>query len=179
MLQPAIVLRWRASGLLRTWLPVGLILLQAVPFALGGSGLARGWIAGSLGVGLLLSALVIVGARVRYRRFAFAVDERYLFVQDGFLVKREKLIPVSRMQHVDLERGPLDRLLGLSSLAVYTAGGRGATYRIPGLAPQRGQALRRELLASPHAPGPTPPAPLPPKDDTEPADPAEPGERDG
>jgi len=55
---------------------------------------------------------------------------------------------VSRLQHVDIDQGPLERLFGLASLTVFTAGGRGATFRVNGLTPSRAEAMRDQILRS-------------------------------
>ncbi|MEO0325809.1 MAG: PH domain-containing protein [Myxococcota bacterium] len=94
----------------------------------------------SVGWGLLVAPL-------RYRRFRFRLTGGLLELHDGVLIHRQKIIPVDRMQHLDVEAGPLERLFGLTSLHVFTAGGSGATFSLPGLHPARAQALRAALLA--------------------------------
>ncbi|MFW5948277.1 MAG: PH domain-containing protein, partial [Halolamina sp.] len=42
-------------------------------------------------------------------------------------------------------RSPLERLLGLSTLVVYTAGSRGADVTIPGLTPEHASTLQQRL----------------------------------
>ena len=94
----------------------------------------------SVGWGLLVAPL-------RYRRFRFRLDGGLLELYDGVLIHRHKVIPIDRMQHLDVEAGPFERLFGLASLHVFTAGGNGATFSLPGLHPARAQALRAALLA--------------------------------
>ena len=69
---------------------------------------------------------------------------------------REVWIPMARLQHLDIKRGPLERWLGLATLELYTAGSHAYETRLPGLEPQQAQALRDGLLAElqdPAAPG--------------------------
>jgi membrane protein YdbS with pleckstrin-like domain len=54
-------------------------------------------------------------------------------------------VPFVRVQHVDTQRGPVERLAGLASVVVYTAGSRGADVTIPGLRPERAEQLREQL----------------------------------
>jgi membrane protein YdbS with pleckstrin-like domain len=65
------------------------------------------------------------------------------------------VVPFVRVQHVDSQRGPIERLAGLSSVVVYTAGSRGADVTIPGLRPERAEAIQAELrrLATESEPG--------------------------
>ena len=55
------------------------------------------------------------------------------------------IVPFVRVQHVDTQRGPIERAAGLSSVVVYTAGSRGADVTIPGLTPERAEALQEQL----------------------------------
>jgi membrane protein YdbS with pleckstrin-like domain len=50
------------------------------------------------------------------------------------------------VQHTDIQRGPLDRRLGLAELLIHTAGTQMATVRLPGLTADRASALRDALL---------------------------------
>ncbi|HEU4418578.1 MAG TPA: PH domain-containing protein, partial [Planctomycetota bacterium] len=60
----------------------------------------------------------------------------------GILFVEERAVPVKRMQHIDLVRGPIERLFGLATLVVYTAGNEGSAFRVPGLKASRAQELR-------------------------------------
>ena len=64
----------------------------------------------------------------------------------GILFHEERLVPVRRMQHVDLTRGPIERLFGLATLVVFTAGNEGSAFRVPGLSVAEAQALRDRIL---------------------------------
>jgi hypothetical protein len=57
------------------------------------------------------------------------------------------MIPLSRVQHVDLERGPIERHFGLASLEIHTAGTQNATHKISGLAAETANQVREELIA--------------------------------
>jgi len=54
-------------------------------------------------------------------------------------------VPYVRVQHIDTNRGPLERFLGLASLRVYTAGSQGADMRIPGLSRERAEEMQEDL----------------------------------
>jgi membrane protein YdbS with pleckstrin-like domain len=100
------------------------------------------------GLWLLSVLLAVVGLAhvvARYRRWRFSVGDEALYLQRGVLTHVETSVPFVRVQHVDTRRGPLERLLGLSSVVVYTAGSRGADVAIPGLAPERAERLRERL----------------------------------
>ena len=85
---------------------------------------------------------------LKYRNWSIRLDERHLVVRHGVVWRRERLVPRTRVQHVDISSGPLDRAFGLRQLAVYTAGSRSADVGIPGLAPATAEGLRAALVGS-------------------------------
>ena len=135
---------WRVQRLIR----LGMV---NVPFAiLAGGGLAQaaGTAAGvAVGGGLIGMSLLLLVAwpPLEYRHWRYAVREHDLLVQHGVLFRRWSSIPLNRIQHVDTRQGPLERMLGLSRLLVYTASGVSADGSIPGLAEPVAEQLRDEL----------------------------------
>lgn len=82
----------------------------------------------------------------RWASTAFALDEGGLRIRRGVAWRSETLVPRSRVQHTDLNRGPLDRRLGLATLKVYTAGTKLASVALDGLPEARAAALRDALV---------------------------------
>jgi len=96
-------------------------------------------------VGLGLTLVWGTHAALRYRRFRFALDDDGLYLERGVLVHVSTVVPYVRVQHVDTRRDPLERLTGLASTVVYTAGARDPDLRVPGLSPGRAAGLRDRL----------------------------------
>ncbi|MHC6218002.1 PH domain-containing protein [Stenotrophomonas acidaminiphila] len=94
------------------------------------------------GVGLLGGARI--GWR-RHRRTFWRLDPQALGVRRGHLWQSESHVPVSRVQHLDLRRGPLQRAADLATLVVHTAGTRMNTVAIAGLAQEDAERLRDRL----------------------------------
>jgi membrane protein YdbS with pleckstrin-like domain len=82
----------------------------------------------------------------RYRHFTFRVGEVDVRVAHGWLWRAESVVLHSRIQHVDTRQGPLERMLGLATVIVFTAGSVGALVAVPGLNAGRAEALRDELV---------------------------------
>lgn len=101
------------------------------------------WVGPALGGLLLLVGGVLVFLRYRVWRFELRDDSLYL--ERGVLTRVRTVVPFVRVQHVDAQRGPVERTLGLASVVVYTAGSRGADVTIPGLTPERADALQERL----------------------------------
>jgi membrane protein YdbS with pleckstrin-like domain len=126
-------------------------------------GLVQGlvlWVAFAVlaGVGFLAKALLLpafvlagvaLGAWIGLRRWAstrWRLDARSLQVRRGRMFQREVLVPRSRVQHLDLERGPIERHYGLATIVVHTAGSRLQALRQSGLAEADAVALRDALV---------------------------------
>jgi membrane protein YdbS with pleckstrin-like domain len=82
-----------------------------------------------------------------YRAWGYRVDAKVLETRNGILYQRMRLLPLSRLQHVDLERGPFERMYGLASLVLHTAGTHSANITIPGLDADEAARLRDRLVA--------------------------------
>lgn len=95
-------------------------------------------------VAVLALAWWLGGARHRHTRYR--LDEDGLHVARGIWWKGETLVPRTRVQHLDLERGPIERRLGLASLVLHTAGTRLNAVKLAGLDADEARAIRNELV---------------------------------
>jgi putative membrane protein len=79
---------------------------------------------GAITVGfLLLFGLVGLTARIlSWQRKVFSFDGEVLRVDSGVLSRSHRSLDVARIQQVELQRGPLQRLFGLTALRIETAG---------------------------------------------------------
>jgi membrane protein YdbS with pleckstrin-like domain len=70
---------------------------------------------------------------------------------DGFNLRRGRLwrsetrVPASRVQHLDLKRGPLQRRYDLATLVIHTAGTRHSAVSVSGLDAADAERLRDQL----------------------------------
>lgn len=91
---------------------------------------------------ILALAIVIVAPQRIYKRLRYGMGERTLQVVRGWLFHTDTVVPLPRVQHLDVVRGPLDKMFGTSSLVVHTAGTHNSVVVVPGLAPTRAGELR-------------------------------------
>ena len=86
-------------------------------------------------------AIVLLGYLGFYKK-AYALREKDVSYKRGLIFNAITTVPLSRIQHSELVRGPLDRMLGLSSVKIYTAGGSSSDITIPGLTVKIAENLR-------------------------------------
>jgi uncharacterized protein len=85
-------------------------------------------------IGVLGYAVAAIGVRpwIRHRVHRWEVTEDAVYTVTGWLTRTWTLVPISRIQTVDVTRGVLQQLFGLASVAVLTASSQG-TVRVPHL----------------------------------------------
>ncbi|MFC4125558.1 PH domain-containing protein [Nocardia rhizosphaerae] len=107
---------------------IGILILGALLVAwVVFDGERRGW---QVVAGLALVALAVLGVVVvplwRYAVHRWEVTDEAVYTRVGWLDQESRVAPISRVQTVDTERGPLERLLGLATVTVTTASSAGA-----------------------------------------------------
>ena len=102
------------------------------------------------GVIVVISALHLISIEKSHPCKAFAVRDRDVIYQTGWLVRTTKVCPFARIQNCSTQMGPLERNYGLASLSVFTAGSEGADIRIPGLLQEEADQLRHFILQKIH-----------------------------
>ena len=91
----------------------------------------------------LLAVLVVAIIPQRtYRRLRYRLTERMLHSVHGWMFYTDTLVPFVRVQHLDVTRGPLDKLFGTASLVVHTAGTHNSIVTVNGLNPARAAEIR-------------------------------------
>ena len=102
----------------------GLILIPAALFAL---------------------VLIFVLPNRIYRRWGYDMGDEQLRVLRGFLWRTDTIVPFNRIQHIDVAQGPLQRMFGLSTLIVHTAGTHNSIVTLPGLATIDAEDMRETI----------------------------------
>lgn len=112
--------------------------------------LLAGFFDGSRLLGAAVGAVVAGGFGVwlglrQFRYVAWRLDEDGLAIRRGRLWQRETRVPATRVQHLDLKRGPLQRRRHLATLIVHTAGTRHSAVTVPHLDADDAERLRDVL----------------------------------
>lgn len=125
-------------------------LTLAVPAAIAARVFTRlfdlpgGWSASAAAALLGALAGAWLGLR-RYRYTHWRLDPDGFSLRKGRMWQSEIRVPLNRVQHLDLRRGPLERRYGLATLVIHTAGTRDSAINVGGLAQADAEALRDRL----------------------------------
>ncbi|MCU0374105.1 MAG: PH domain-containing protein [Chitinophagaceae bacterium] len=101
---------------------------------------------GALGVGLLI--FMWFTARKAFANMGYALRQHDLIFRKGWLFEQLHVVPLKKIQHCQVKRGPLERQYKLSSLRIYTAGGSGADVTLGGLPAATANVLKDWLIGA-------------------------------
>jgi uncharacterized protein len=118
------------------------VALLAVGWWLSSAPMWLAWVLGVIAIVAIGWAWWLIGRRVR--SFAYTERSDDLLVTSGILFRRLVIVPYGRMQLVDVEAGPIDRWLKISTVQLHTAAAT-TDAKIPGLEPKVAADLRDRL----------------------------------
>jgi len=76
----------------------------------------------NLFIAVVYAAFLLPWIAVYYIRFRYWITPTELIIHSGVVTRRKRNIPIDRIQNIEVEQGPLQRILGTAKVAVYTAG---------------------------------------------------------
>jgi hypothetical protein len=90
---------------------------------------------------------------LHYAHTSYRVDDEVIEIRTGVWWRTSINVPRSRVQHIDVSQGPLERRFALATLSMYTAGTQYGHVPLRGLAHAVALALRDQLLPKSSADG--------------------------
>ena len=100
----------------------------------------------SLSLVFVLPALLWPPVAYRYSSYRFT--EEGIQLRRGAIWRSQVAVSRSRIQHTDVSQGPIERIYGLATLTVHTAGNHYAAIALPGLDHAEALLARDFLLAA-------------------------------
>ncbi len=91
---------------------------------------------------LFVILFVIIIPPIRWKRWRYEVSEHEIDLKHGVFIVKRTLIPMTRVQHVDTEQGPLLRKYKLAVVSISTAA---TVHRIPSLTLEVADELRDRI----------------------------------
>jgi hypothetical protein len=135
---------WIATGCVSAGVLFGILIFVMVSRA-------PAWVTPLLSVVWLLLTLGLIWHTLRWPELAFKhtsykIDALGIEIRRGVIWRTVVNIPRSRVQHIDVSQGPLERRFGLGTLAIYTAGTAHSMVALQGLEHTTALAVRDHLL---------------------------------
>jgi uncharacterized protein len=94
---------------------------------------------------LLLAYWVFVVPTRQYARWGYHSGNDRLRIERGYLFYSDTVVPFGRIQHMDVDQGPVERRYDLATFSAHTAGTHGSTITLPGLKHADALALRERI----------------------------------
>lgn len=103
-----------------------------------------GWILIGITAIAILSTIWSTALRpfLLYRNTRYEVDEDFLQLKSGALFENHEIVPMTKIQSVETNQGPIMRKFGLYGLSVETMG---STHGISGLQKERALEIRNQI----------------------------------
>ncbi len=76
----------------------------------------------------------------------YSKNECALHFKQGLWWRKQTALSFSRIQHIDISHGPLERKFGMATIKFFTAGGASSDLKIPGLPSKVADEMRSEIL---------------------------------
>lgn len=143
-LDPAIRTIWS----IKLGLVMGAILIAVLFYEVTHLFDEDGWLPPFVLAGVVLVAglaVSLVVPRLRYRYWRFDLRPEELYLERGILNRVRTIVPLRRIQHLDVSQDILEREFDLGKLIVHTAGARSSDVVLPGLRMDEAEHLRDTL----------------------------------
>jgi len=95
---------------------------------------------------LLVSVFTILLRPARlHRAWGYRMDPRDLHIARGVWTRVQTVVPLRRVQHIDIAQGPIERAFGVCRLVLHTAGTMHSRVVLPGLGRATAEDMRDEI----------------------------------
>jgi putative membrane protein len=125
-----------------------LVILGLTLLGSRGEDVTRSLVYGAVGV-----VIAIVAGYVKWSTTTYRVDERAIHHRTGLIRVQDTDVPLARVEALDVQQGPLQRVFGVQAVHVQTGGGgKGGEIVLPALGAADVRALRKRVGVAPPAP---------------------------
>jgi uncharacterized protein len=95
---------------------------------------------------ILFFAFLMYAEYRSFRNSGYALREEDLFYKSGWIWTSMIAIPYKRIQHMEVNQGPVSRLFDLANVSVYTAGGSSSDMEIEGIMQEQAESIKAFVL---------------------------------
>lgn len=76
-----------------------------------------------IGTMIFIALVWFIADTVGFKYAGYALREKDVLYRSGWIIRKIRIVPLNRIQHVSMQSGPIERKFGLASVTLYTAGG--------------------------------------------------------
>ena len=87
---------------------------------------------------------------IGFKKRKYAVRDKDISYKSGIFFKSLTTVPFNRIQHIEIDQGPISRFFGLSSLNVFTAGDSSDDLEISGLSQEDALKIKEFISTKIH-----------------------------
>jgi uncharacterized protein len=95
-----------------------------------------------IGWALLLVLSLFISYKA-YQYEGYALRQNDITYKSGMFFRSVLVIPFNRIQHCEINQGPIDRWFGLAELSLFTAGGSSSDLNVPGLTMAKASSIKQ------------------------------------
>lgn len=95
---------------------------------------------------LALAAILFLLFRASFKKRGYAIRTHDVIYKSGIIAESTTIVPLNRIQHIELNEGILSRVFRLGSLQLFTAGGQTGHIHISGIPIEAAKNIRDLLL---------------------------------
>ncbi|EES47966.1 PH domain-containing protein [Clostridium botulinum] len=81
-------------------------------------------------IGLLSIIDVILNPIIEYKTWVYELTSDKIDFTQGIFTKKRTIVPIIKIEHIKINRGPINSRLGLANIEIFTAGG---SHEIPNI----------------------------------------------
>jgi uncharacterized membrane protein YdbT with pleckstrin-like domain len=100
-------------------------------------------------VSLAYAFLILFITYMEYRYYTYLFTDEAFIVTNGYVVRNEVAALYHQIQNVNINRGPLDRIIGVSKMIIFMTGDKDISRNqivLPGIGKTRAKLVQKELL---------------------------------
>ena len=101
----------------------------------------------ALGVTCIVSLLLLIYPYNAYRYKGLAIREKDIIFKEGIFFQNISITPYNRIQHCEIDQGPIDRIFSLCTLQLFTAAGSSSEINVDGLSPDKAATIKQFIMS--------------------------------
>ncbi|UKT62305.1 PH domain-containing protein [Pedobacter mucosus] len=95
---------------------------------------------------ITLVVLIFLLYRISFKKRGYAIRTHDVIYKSGIIAETTTIVPLNRIQHIELNEGILSRIFKLGALQIFTAGGQTGHLNITGIPIAEAKSIRDLLL---------------------------------